>query len=45
MAIFQVPQRVHPTLTSKKLGWTRGQTFVDFLLFSEEVRNAMDVER
>ncbi len=43
--IFEVSQSVHPTLTSKKLGWTRRRTCADFLLFSGEVRNDMDVER
>jgi hypothetical protein len=32
-------------LTSKKLGWTRRRTIRKILLFSGEVRSAMDVER
>src|SRR5271163_1985403 len=45
MAGNRLPQRVHPTLTCKKLGWTRRRRPGEFLLFSEEVRSAMDVER
>jgi hypothetical protein len=35
----------HLALTCKKLGWTRRRTIRKILLFSGEVRSAMDVER